>query len=330
MLGDILIFAEYDGQQVEAVTLQMLTEGRKLSSRLNCKIGVCLICADESDALVDPLGKYGAEKIFLIEKEGLRHCSLDVSFNILKGLIEKYSPSIIMVGATPRGSELAARIAARLRLRCVTEAKRIESAGKSLRVSKSGFNDKVYFNFEFELDRPLLVTVIPGDMDSNECNKHSDPEIIREDVQVPTEIMHTRNTGFIKGDPKTIGLEEAELIVAGGKGVDKKEFVHLESLAELLGASVGGTRPIVDEGIIPLERQIGITGKKISPKMIMCLGISGAREFIGGIENSKLTVAINNDAKARIFNSSDIGVLGDVNEIIPALIRKLKEMKKDK
>ena len=248
----------------------------------------------------------------------------------MKALIEKHQPSIIMIGATPIGSEIAARIAARLRVRCVTEVKRIDSVGKCLHVSKSGFNDKVYLNFEFDLEETLIVTIIPGDMDSSECDNHSRPEIIREDIQIQPELLSTRNRGFIKGDPKNIGLEEAELIVAGGRGVDKNGFVLLENLAELLGASVGGTRPIVDEGIIPLERQIGITGKKISPRMIMCLGISGAREFVGGIEESKLTVAVNKDAKARIFNSSDIGVLGDVNEIIPALIKKLEEMKEDK
>jgi electron transfer flavoprotein alpha subunit len=132
----------------------------------------------------------------------------------------------------------------------------------------------------------------------------------------------------MKGDPKKIRLQEAELIVAGGKGVDAEGFAALEELADVLGASIGGTRPLVDDGLIPFERQIGITGKSVAPNLIIACGISGAREFTVGIEKAKVTIAINKDAKAPIFGVADIGAIGDVNQVIPAIIHALKKRSK--
>jgi electron transfer flavoprotein alpha subunit len=234
---------------------------------------------------------------------------------------------ILMIGATAVGSELAARIAARLRLPCITEVKKLDFNNGKISIAKSGFNDKLYLNFDFFPEKTLVVTVLPGDMDSDETEENTGPEIMRENIQVPLDIIRTKNREFIKGDPREIDLEEAQLIIAGGKGVGKEAFSLIEEAADMLGASIGGTRPLVDEGIIPLKRQIGITGKLIASKILIACGISGAREFTGGIEKAKLIIAINTDSKARIFKAADMGVLGDVHEVIPAIIEELKKRK---
>ena len=155
---------------------------------------------------------------------------------------------------------------------------------------------------------------------------------------IPLEIGRTRTRvlRFIKCDPKRMKLEEADLIVAGGKGIGK-EILIVEELAGVLGASIGGTRPLVDEGIIPFERQIGITGKSVTPRMLTACGISGAREFTMGVERTPLTIAINTDAKAPIFRFANLGIIGDLHKIIPPLLmsskdtnRILKKVKSDK
>jgi electron transfer flavoprotein alpha subunit len=304
----------------------MLTEARKLADNLQQQVCACLIGV-QPEAYVASLSHYGARKVYLVENEDLPEYSADGHVHILKELIAKYRPSIIMIGATPVGSELAARIAAKLRLPCITEVKKLSFSARRLSVAKSGFNDKVYLNFDFAPKKTLIVTFLPGDVDSDELQEHIDPEIIRESIPVPLDKTLTTNRNFIKGDPRRIDLEEAEVVIAAGKGVDTEGFARLEQLADILGASIGATRPLVDEGIVPHERQIGITGKSIAPKVLIACGISGAREFTGGIENAKLTIAINTDARARIFKAADMSVLGDVNEVIPALIEKLRKRK---
>jgi electron transfer flavoprotein alpha subunit len=266
--------------------------------------------------------------VYLVQNEGLPEYSADGHAHILKELIVKYGPSIIMIGATPVGTELAARIAAKLRLPCITEVKKLSFSDRRLSIGKSGFNDKVYLNFDFSPKKTVIVTILPGDMERDEVQEHVEPEIIRENVPAPLDKMHTTNKHFIKGDPREIDLEEAQVVIAVGKGVGTEGFARLEQLANILGASIGATRPLVDEGIVPHDRQIGITGKSVAPKVLIACGISGAREFTGGIENAKLTIAINTDPKARIFKAADMSVLGDVNEVIPALIEKLTKKRR--
>jgi electron transfer flavoprotein alpha subunit len=324
MLTDIWVLAEHNDRQLESTTWEMLTEARKLADNVPERVCACAIGV-QAEAYVASLCQYGARKVYLVENEGRPEYSADGHVHILKELIAKYRPCIMMIGATPVGSELAARIAAKLRLPCITEVKKLSFSGRRVSVAKSGFNDKVYLNFDFAPKKTLVVTLLPGDVERDELQEHVDPEIIRENIPVPWDRTHTTNRNFIKGDPRMIDLEEADVVIAAGKGVDTEGFARLEQLANILGASIGATRPLIDEGIVPHHRQIGITGKSISPKVLIACGISGAREFTGGIESAKLTIAINTDAKARIFKAVDMGVLGDVNEVIPALIENLKK-----
>jgi electron transfer flavoprotein alpha subunit len=323
MLKDIWVFAEHNNRHIESVTWEMLTEGRKLANHLNGEICACFI-GNQVEEHFNFLSRYGARKVYLVENEGLRDYSSDGYTHILKALIERHRPMLILIGATAIGGELAARIAAKLRLLCITEVKKMDFNGKNISVTKSGFNDKLSLNFDFSPQSTAVVTVLPGEMDSDETEEPRELELIREDIQVPLNLIRTRNMDFIKGDPKELDLEDAQLILAAGRGIGRKGFAIIEKVADMLGASVGGTRPLVDEQIIPLRRQIGITGKSVSPKVLITCGISGAREFTEGIEKAKLTIAINIDSKARIFKATDMGILGDANKIIPAIIEELK------
>jgi electron transfer flavoprotein alpha subunit len=165
-------------------------------------------------------------------------------------------------------------------------------------------------------------------MESEKAERPSEMEIIDETIHQELDRIHTWTLKFIKGDPKKIGLEEADLIIAGGKGIGKELHI-LEELAEVLGGSIGGTRPLVDDGIIEFERQIGITGKSISPRLLMTCGISGAREFVTGIEKAQLTIAINSDSTAPIFKFANLGAMGDLHKIIPLIIEQVKRHKQN-
>ena len=325
---ELWIFAEQKGSDVAPVTFEMLSELRNLAKELHGKTCVCLM-GENAGQSIRSLQRYGAEKVYLLENGIISEISVDIRISVSQKLIQKYNPFIAMFGATSSGSELAARVAARLGLPCITEVKRIMLQGEDLVIAKPAYDDKVYKNFVFQPKKTVVLTALPGDFDGEETKTSHGVEVVREDIHLERDRVFTKKIGFIKGDPRKIRLEEADLIVAGGKGIGQ-DLSMLENLADSLEASIGGTRLLVDDGVIPFERQIGITGKSVSPRFLMACGISGAREFLTGIEKTRLTVAINTDANAPIFRSTDLGVFGDVHEIIPALIKKLNERKAKK
>jgi len=322
---EIWVFADRQGHELAPVTSEMLSEARKLGPKLDGKTCACLIGHRVTEYLPS-LKTHGVEKVYMLENDMLSAYTLDVYGIVLQRLIENYQPSIIMFGATASGSELATRIAAKLRLPCITEAKRLGVEGQKLVIAKSCYEEKVYQNYEFHLDRTVVVTVLPGDMESEKVKISGAMEILKEEVDLEPDTIRTKSMKIIKGDPRKIRLEEGDLIVAGGKGIDR-DIGILEGLADSLGASIGGTRPLVDDGVIPFERQIGITGKSVSPRLLVACGISGAREFVAGMEKAALIIAINKDARAPIFKFANLGILGDVHKILPLLTDRIRFLK---
>ena len=151
-----------------------------------------------------------------------------------------------------------------------------------------------------------------------------------EAMEVSLDDLKTRVVKIIEAAPEDLDLEEADIVVAGGRGVGKDDaFGLMHELAKELGGTVGGSRPVIDWQTLPYERQIGQTGKTVTPQLLVNCGISGANEYTAGIEKSQLVIAINTDARARIFRFADLGVVGDVHEVVPLLISRLKEIKGD-
>lgn len=322
---DIWIFVEFRKHEVMPVTFEMFSEFRKISKELNGKTCACLIGSNVGE-YIPLLKNQGVDRIYVSENSVLSDYSLEAYVYTLQKLIEKYWPLTLVFSATPFGGELAPRVAARLRLPCITEVKRIKVQGENLSIAKSCYEEKVYQNFNFRPERTVVVTVLPGDMESEGANVSGEMEVVNEVIHLEPDMIRTRNIKFIRGDPRKIRLEEADLIVAGGKGIGQ-DLAILEDLADILEASIGGTRPLVDDGIIPWERQIGITGRSVAPKLLIACGISGAREFIAGTEKSKLTIAINKDARAPIFKFANLGIIGDLKKIVPLLIHQVRVLK---
>ena len=322
---EIWVIAEHRDRELAPVTLEMLTEARKLAKDLNGKTCACLL-GPKIRGCFSSLGDSGAEKVYFLDNDIFSEYSLDAYAQVLQGLITEHKPLITMFEASSSGSELAVRISWRMKLPCITEVKRIEVERENLVISKSCYEDKVYQNITFHPERTVVLTVLPGDMDSGENNASREMEVVEGKPSYETGRIRTRCIKFLKGDPKKISLEEADLIVAGGRGIGKEASV-LEELADVLGASVGGTRPLVDEGVLAFERQIGITGKSVSPRLLLACGVSGAREFTAGIEKAKLTIAVNTDEKAPIFKKTDVGVHADMNEIVQVWVKRLRQEK---
>jgi electron transfer flavoprotein alpha subunit len=323
--NDIWVLAEQKEHEPDSITWEMLSEAKKLARSTGGQACVCLIGYGLEEYMPSII-EHGVEKLYLLENEIFSEYSLDIYTSALQRLITKYKPLITMFGATILGSELAARVAARLKLACMTEVKRIGMKAENVVMAKSCYEDKVYQNLELRPQNTVVVTILPGDMENEGTNTSRELEVLKEELTFEGEKTRTRTLKFIKGDPKKIRLEEADLILAGGKGIGKNINL-LEGLADILDASIGGTRPLVDDRIIPFQRQIGITGKSVSPRLLMACGISGANEFMAGIDKARRTIAINNDSEAPIFRWTDLSVHADVNKVLPALIKKLKQQK---
>lgn len=323
MSHGIWVFEEHDGNGTKNITLELLSEAQKLARRLKEEVCVCLI-GGQVERLVPDLGYYGATKAFLADDETLSQYDLDAYSSILVELIQEHQPSVMMMGATSAGSELAPRIAARLGVPCITEVKKIAGSLENLQITKAAYNDQLYVEIRAGLERPLILTLPPGETDIVKTADQKDVVVIRKDFVRRKDGQGIKFNKFIKGDPRTIGVAEADLIVAVGNGVDTEVLPLVQEFANAIGATIGGTRVAVDKNLIPFARQIGATGKAVAPKMLVACGISGAREFTDGMANAKLVIAVNKDGKARIFQFANLGIKGEVQEIIPQVIDKVK------
>lgn len=324
---DIWVFAEYNDYEIENITWEIISEGKKLAVKLGCNICLCLIGYKLKDH-IDVFLKSGLDKVYFVDNKILSEYSLESYTYILEKLLEKYKPFMIMIGATPIGIELGPKLAAKLRLPCITEAKKFVVEGRGMEIHKYGYNDKAFLNYNIKSNDTIVTTISPNDTDIEIIKCDGIVNFIEEDISINKDIVKTKKVKDIKGDPKQISLEDAEIIVAIGRGLDSDNLLLIEEFAEVLGASIGGTRPAVDNGLIPFERQIGITGKTVEPKCLVACGVSGAREFLSGMEKTRFIIAINNDADAPIFSVANVGILGTICKVVPDLMIKMKDIVK--
>jgi len=321
------VFTEEERGELKKVSLEILSEGRKLADGLNDEL-CALLLGQGVEPLANIAPHYGADKVYLMEHESLSYHNIDLHVNILTSLVKEYAPRILLFGATSLGKELAPRVAARLTVGLVTECVDIKiDAEGLLNVRKPVYGGKAHTTFACTPAAPQMATVSPGAMDIKAPDEQRDGEIIRLTPELEGEAAHVEFIEFVKGDPRKVSLTEAEMIVAVGRGLEKGENFHLiEELADALGASVGGSRVAVDMGWIPLERQIGMTGKTVAPRLFISCGISGQYPHTVGMEGSGTIVVLNKDRNAPMFKLADMGVLGDMNQVIPAVTKRIKEL----
>lgn len=322
----VWIVAEQAKGELHPVSLELLGEGRKLAASLGQDLCAVLL-GQGAEVLVDTLARYRADKVYLVEHDLLAEYSTDAYTFALAELIEKQRPSIVMLGATPNGQDLGARMAARLRTGfagdCVELRLNSEGAPEAVRPA---YGDKVYTTVVSCSNPPWIVSLRPGIIGVDEPDESCHAEVIHVRPEIEPDSIRTRVIEFVKADPGTIDIAEAEFIVSGGRGIGGKEQWRLvEELAEVLGASVAGSRVAVDEGWIVRDRQVGQTGKTVTPGLYFALGISGASQHVGGMKDAKQIVAINTDRDAPIFKVSSLSVLADLHQVVPALVQKLRE-----
>jgi electron transfer flavoprotein alpha subunit len=323
----IWVFAELREGIIASVTLELLGAGKRLSADTENSLCAVLIGAEESRA--EELIKWGADRVYLCKGPSLENFNDEVYSEILANLIEEHKPAIVLAGATAIGRSFIPRVAARLRTGLTADCTSLEidKETKNLVQIRPAFGGNIMASIICADYRPQMATVRPRVMKRGEYDEDRTGEIISVDPGSPD--SRTKVLKSIKETSElSVNLHEADVIVAGGRGVgDAKGFEMLKELAAVLGGSVGASRAVVDEGWIPYSHQVGQTGKTVSPKVYIACGISGAVQHLVGMQSSDIIIAINKNPEAPIFNVASYGIVGDLKEIIPLLIKRIKEEK---
>jgi len=324
---DVWVFAECEGGNLKSVALELTTKARELADALGQRVCALLLGAKVKQN-AEILARYGADVVYVAEHKMLEPYTTDGYAPIIVGLISKYRPNILLFPATKVGRDLAPRVAAALGLGLTADCTGLSIKDGLLLQTRPAFGGNVMADILCPNTRPQMATVRP-----NVFKKAENPRKA-EVIEVPVDIKENTIRTVIKEIVKTATpgmkkIDEADIIVSGGRGIGSKEgFKLLEQLAELLGGAVGASRAAVDLGWMPKSVQVGQSGITVAPKLYIACGISGTIQHIVGMKDSKVIVAINKDPEAPIFNVADYGIVGDYQKVVPLLIEELKRVMK--
>jgi len=324
----VWIIAEHFKQEFNKVAYQLLGKGRELADILNVKLSL-IVLGDKIDSKLKEFGKFGADEVIYIKSAILRDYYSDLYVNILSDLIIQHKPEIILIGATSTGRDFAPRVAKRLNAGLTADCTGldIEKETGNLLQTRPTFGGNIMATIKTPTSRPQMATVRPGIFKaSREHPKEVKINVIEKDYKEKDSVA--KIIKIISKERTQVNLEDAEIIVAGGRGVGSKEgFKLIENLAEVLGAELAGSRVTIELNWLGQDRQIGQTGKTVSPKLYIACGVSGAIQHLVGMQNSEIIVAINKDPNAPIFSVTHYGIVADLHKIIPILIEEIKKVK---
>lgn len=325
----ILLYAEVTRDKfIHTVFFELANKALELSKKLgNCEISALLITEpNQLENYKDGFINSGIDKVYVFEDEKFKNYNTEIFSKIAIDLVKEISPEIMLIGATNQGRDLAPRISSALHTGLTADCTDLDINEKSqLAATRPTFGGQLMATILCK-KMPQMATVRPKVFKPMDENAVRNTEFIYKTADIK-EIENTLEIiDFVKTlDNELNELDSAEIIVSGGRGIGTVEgFEMLKELAELLGGTVGASRVAVDMGIADKSIQIGQTGKTVRPKIYIACGISGAIQHIVGMQDSDKIIAINSDENAPIFNVADLGIVGDVNKVIPELIAKLK------
>ena len=326
----VWVFAEQKKGKIQSVTYELLGEGRKLADQREVELAAVLIGNDLEDE-ANELFTRGADKVYLAESENLANFLDEPYSRILARLIREHKPEIVLTGATAIGRSLIPRVAAEIKTGLTADCTELaidEERGLLLQ-TRPAFGGNIMATIICEDYRPQMATVRHKVMKEAIVDPDGSGEIIRVKVAPDELISRTRFLESVEELEYAINITEADIIVSGGRGMKGPEnYAILQELAGLLDGAVGASRAAVDADWIPYSHQVGQTGKTVQPKVYIACGISGAIQHLVGMQSSEIIIAINKDPDAPIFSVATYGMVGNLFEIVPALIKRLKSRNK--
>ncbi len=326
----VWVIAEHYKNKINNVAFQLLGKGRELADVLKVPLTFVILGANFDDEL-EELSQYGEDEIIYVKSAILKDYYSDLYVKTLAELITENKPEIILIGATPTGRDFAPRVAKRLNAGLTADCTGldIDPETGNLLQTRPTFGGNIMATIKTPSSRPQMSTVRPGIFKAPEKKKKKvNIRKINRDYKEKDSV--SKIVKIIQKERVKVNLEEADIIVSGGRGLGSKEnFKIIEELAEVLDAEVGGSRVAVELNWIENDRQIGQTGKTVRPKLYIACGISGAIQHLVGMQSSDIIIAINRDPNAPIFKAAHYGIVADVHKVVPVLIEEIKKAKSE-
>ncbi|ABO50067.1 electron transfer flavoprotein beta-subunit [Desulforamulus reducens MI-1] len=329
----VWVFIEQREGHIAPVSLELLGAGRQLADKLGVELAGVLLGYNLS-GLEASLYEYGADKVYLVDHPVLCYYRTETYMQVVGKLVQEYLPEIVLMGATTTGRDLAGAVATELATGLTADCTvlDIDQAKRLLLATRPAFGGNIMATIVAKKHRPQMATVRPKVMKMGDPVPGRQGVLVKPEVSLQEENLLTRVLEIVQEYGEQANLQDAEIIVAGGRGLGDKESFHkiCGSLAEAIGGKVGGTRAAVEAGWLEQKYQVGQTGVTVAPKLYFALGISGAIQHLVGIRGSDIIIAINSDPEAPIFQECTYGIVGDALKIVPNLIKPLQVLLKDK
>jgi len=330
----IWVYVEHQNGVIKDGSLQLIGKARELASKVNVDVTAVMVGHKLGDLVKEPI-YYGADRVVYVDDEALAVYMPHVYASVIVNLVNKYKPEVVLFAATKRGRELAPYVANTLRTGITADCTDLDIDVKTrdLDQVRPTYGGNILAHIRTPTRRPQLASVRPNVFPTPPRDTSRKGEVIREVINN----LPKPNGSLIsikpvtKGDSDLPPVEKADIVVAAGRGVGGPEGVKLlVELAKAIGGTVGGTKKVTDAGWLPVDRQIGQTGKTVRPTLYIGVGVSGAIQHIFGMKESKIIVAINSDPNAPIFEYADYGIVGDYRQVIQALLELLNQRRAGK
>lgn len=325
MTNDVLVFAEQREDRLHPAVAQVVTPARELAGKTGGKVVACLI-GSSVDQAAAVLQKTGVDRIITVCDPSLAHYSSLRYRTALAAVMQKVDPRIVLLPATFMGRDLGPRVAARSRAALATDVVELRIEGSALRVRRPVYNGKAFCEVHFPPDRVAVASVRVNTYPACTGASGAAPESLPFVPSPGDERLTTRDVARTGGAVKDV--TEADIIVSGGRSLKSEDnFKIIYDLARELDAAVGASRAACDAGYQPHSRQVGLTGKTVTPKLYVACGISGAIQHLAGMRGSKVIVGINTDPEAPLMKVADYAVVGDLFQVVPALTQEIRKIK---
>ncbi len=326
MFRKILVLIDHSGGRVQQVSQECCSLARRLTSKTGGEV-TAVALGHPLDDIRSAVGQLAADHVVLVDDPLLEKYTPGAYVEALEQIVSEDEPDTVLMGHTYQNMDLSPRLAARIRCALVTDCVAIRDDADPPVFVRPMFHGKLNADVLVRSPRPWLITIQSGAF-AVQASEGKAPEIEARAVQIDRRAIRREFLEEVSVTTDRVDLAKAEFIVGVGRGIRKQENLALiEDLASALGAEVGASRPVVDNGWLERDRQIGSSGQTVSPKLYVAVGISGAIQHIVGIRSSGCIVAINSDPNAPIFNVAAYGIVGDMAKVVPLLTEKVRELK---
>lgn len=327
-MNKIFVLAEHRRGQIREITFEMLTKARELAEETNSDL-IAILLGNNVTEHARTLTEY-SKKVLLIEDAKLEHFNSETYHRVLSYLIKEHKPLLTMIGHTSYGIDLAPKLAASLNLPLATDCIELLFENETLVVIRQLYGGKVNAKVSARKSECYITTIRPTVFTAQKYLV-IDSQITETQSPLTQDITEKRFIQYVLAPSGGVDITAAEKLIGIGRGIkDQSNIPMVEELAKAFGGVLACSRPIVDKGWLPNDRQVGASGKTVKPKLYIAIGISGAFQHVLGMKNSDLIIAINKDPKAPIFNFANYGIVDDIFKILPPLTAKINELKAQK